>query len=163
MAQSRAAYRSYLHHTRSAALAVLQCPAGADDAAQRVLLRMLKRGGAAWDAVLDVGQYFRAAGRREALMMLREEAREMTTTRGLTEVADHPCLGPDPLECCIAAADRAQLLECVQRLPPRCSEVLLLAFNGRSRPEIAQELGVGLNAVEKQISRGYRLLRKRLA
>jgi RNA polymerase sigma factor (sigma-70 family) len=58
-----------------------------------------------------------------------------------------------------AREELAQLARAFERLPLRCREVMWLTrVENLSQQEVAQRLGVGEKAVEKQVSRGIRLL-----
>lgn len=60
------------------------------------------------------------------------------------------------------AAGRAQLdavLDAIDTLPPRCREVVVLRrLNGMSQSEVAAEMGIAQDTVEKQVAKGMRVL-----
>lgn len=58
-----------------------------------------------------------------------------------------------------ASQELARAREGLERLPPRCREVMRLRkVQGMKIREIADQLGIGIEAVEQQITRGIRLL-----
>ena len=59
-------------------------------------------------------------------------------------------------------ADRGKLAaDLIGRLPRRCQEVCALVFlTGMGHGEVAERLGITEKAVEKQVARGRRILRK---
>lgn len=58
-----------------------------------------------------------------------------------------------------ASQELARAREGLERLPPRCREVMRLRkVQGMKIREIADQLGIGIEAVEQQITRGTRLL-----
>lgn len=58
-----------------------------------------------------------------------------------------------------ASQELARAREGLDRLPPRCREVMRLRrVQGMKIREIADHLGIGIEAVEQQITRGIRLL-----
>lgn len=60
-----------------------------------------------------------------------------------------------------AAVDtRAELLQCLQRLPPRMRAIVVLRYyDGLSEAETAQALGISVGSVKSQTSRGLDRLR----
>jgi RNA polymerase sigma factor (sigma-70 family) len=78
-----------------------------------------------------------SVGRNLAIDYLRRQARWCMNG---TEVIDHYCAeaAPNPLECAIHAETRDLLRECMDQLPPRHQEVMVLKFeSGLSYREIA--------------------------
>ena len=154
-------YKEGFRHARAAAFEILGCEFDADEAAQRVVVRHFRRGLSA----LEVGhpmRYFRKAGHREALMLLREGVRSSTLFDPVA-MAHFKDPRRNPLDQCIQEAEKAHLRRCILLLPPRCSAVMSLVLSGHTRREIAECLGIRIKAVEKQITRGYRNLRKMYA
>lgn len=62
----------------------------------------------------------------------------------------------------LEARERAALVSrAVERLPPRCREVIRLRWgHGLSHAEIAESLGISRKAVERNVTRGLRALRE---
>lgn len=57
----------------------------------------------------------------------------------------------------------ALIKDLVNKLPPRCQQIFILSrFHDKSNKEIAEELGVTIQAVKNQISKALRLLRNEL-
>lgn len=71
-------------------------------------------------------------------------------------------LGPDEL---LSAREELKLLAAaMDRLPPRCREVMWLRrVEGLSQKETAERLSVSVKAIEQQMSKGVRLLAEYLA
>lgn len=115
-----ALYRESWRVAWSAARPLLPCDADADDAAQRVFARlwsrMLKSKG-----TLDIrhpGEFFKKAGRREALMILRERP------DGASPLLDafvmrQTSSGPTPERVAARVELRAILGRLIDELPPR--------------------------------------------
>lgn len=136
----------------------------AQDIAQESMVRLLRYSRSepaeAWQALLY----------RIAINLLRDRKRRSVTEQerrggGMTdfgtaanEAVSHE---PSPEQ---HASDRqalARMQEAMQQLPQRCREVYLLhRIEGMTYPEIARRSGVSAKAVEKNISRALRLLRK---
>jgi len=96
------------------------------------------------------------AARNASLDLRRWESRR-TPAEPASPVSD-----PRPSPHQLAEYDefRAALTAALTRLPPRCRAVAhLYLIKEYTRPEIAAELGMTLAAVEKQVTRTYRLLR----
>jgi RNA polymerase sigma-70 factor (ECF subfamily) len=123
-------------------------------------MRLLRAGPPAWHRDL-ADEFFLAAGRKEALTMRRDRRKHVALSEGFGGVLLSAESLPDyHAEQCEL---RALLERSIAGLPTRCREVLLRIGTGRvTRAEVAEELGISLGAVEKQITRGYRLLRQTL-
>jgi RNA polymerase sigma-70 factor (ECF subfamily) len=127
-----------------------------EDVAQTVLLKVLTAGG--WDDIESPKAYCRRAAYREALRELESQRR----SEPLQAVEPHArSTAPDPWEITVRREDRARLEACLRRLPERCAAVMTLKLmEGLTGPEIANRLRIGLGGVEKQVTRGNRLLRQ---
>lgn len=144
----------------SAARALLPCDAAADDTAQQVFLGLWDQGPDAWREDLP-RRYFERAGRNQAQKWLERRSRSVP----LPDPGSRPWVAADrgPHEL-VVRAERAQLVrEALETLPDRCRSVMRLVVDERlTNREIADRLGVGAGAVEKQRARARRLLRKEL-
>jgi len=153
-----AATRRLLAAARSTAYSILQNDADADDTAQSVLVRCLDRIAALPDrsAVL---RFVRVAARNAALDLRRANGRR-PPAEPIRAVSDPR---PSPHQLAEYRDFHATLTAALTRLSPRCRAVArLYLFEEYTRPEVAAELGMTLAAVEKQITRMYRLLRPQL-
>jgi RNA polymerase sigma factor (sigma-70 family) len=131
----------------------------AEDAVQHAFLKLLKLPG---DVLARI-----PADRRQAYLVVavRNEARRLTTPYRQEIALDEkharslPCAAPPP----DAKYARSRLQHLVRamigRLPERCRQVMsLYLYEQMTRREVAKHLGMTPGAVEKQITRGYRLL-----
>ena len=50
----------------------------------------------------------------------------------------------------------------IDQLPPQTRNVILLNLEGKTSPEVAEELGISVNTVKTIKLRAYRVLRERL-
>lgn len=74
----------------------------------------------------------------------------------LTEIA---CNAPSPDQVLAGRQELCLLAQALTTLPQGCREVIeLRKITGMSQREVADHLGVGENTVEKQVSKGMRLL-----
>lgn len=130
----------------------------ADDAAQDVFATLWTRG---QGKVIRAPQtYFAQAGRNAGLKVRRLVARFVQISdQGLEKFLGSSGEPETELHRRRRVALLRQMLE---DLPPRCRAVMSLVYIvGLTRRQTAEELGVTLGAVEKQITRGRRLLRER--
>jgi len=143
-----------------AARALLPCDAAADDAAQQVFLGLWDQGPDAWREDLP-RRYFERAGRNQAQKWLERRSRSVPLPDPGSRLWVAADRRPDQL---VVSAERAQLVrEALETLPDRCRSVMRLVLDERlTNREIADRLGVGVKAVEKQKARARRLLRKEL-
>lgn len=144
---------------RRAALRITNDQHLAEDAVQQACLKLLK-------LPKDVLPRI-PADRRQAYLVtaVRNEARRLTTPYQQEIPLDEkharslPCAAPPP--DAEYSRSRLQHLVCamISRLPERCRQVMSLYLSEQlTRREVANHLGMTLGAVEKQITRGYRLL-----
>lgn len=139
-----------------AAFHVLQCDDDAQDAAQRVFMRLWKSGG--WRHIQRPASFFAEAGRREALSILRRRPPSFTSSEAAFALQSRPI---DPgMASAAAHADRLRdALRVIERLPPRCRLAFtLVVFEGMTHVEVARHLGISVKAVEKQVARARRHL-----
>jgi len=67
------------------------------------------------------------------------------------------------LSALIASELEDKLMVAIEKLPERCKEIFLLSrFKGLKQKEIAEEMNLSINTVEKQISRALQKLRNAL-
>jgi RNA polymerase sigma-70 factor (ECF subfamily) len=138
---------------------VLRDQDDAEDVAQDVFQGLLRRG--TWEEIDGPARYFRSAGTKEALCLLR--ARRFLEPISLTEAEQLPLRGPGPEEL-VAGKELRRVLETqIRRLPKRCAKVAkLVMLGGLSHAEVAERLGVTVPAVQKQTARGREHLRRYL-
>jgi len=138
---------------------MLNDPAEAEDVTQEAFLRL-------WRAAEDLAQGPAPIGawlHRVAANLCLDRLRRRRGV-ALDDVAAPADPGPGALER-LAAADRAAALRAaLAALPDRQrAAVCLRHFDDRSNPEIAQALGVSVEAVESLLARGRRALAAALA
>lgn len=128
----------------------------AQDLAQRIFARLWRSG--EWRELRSPGHYLRRAVRNEIISWSRRRTFLLLSTLSDLQLA-HPSGGAE--ERLLAAEARANLITLVERLPPRCSQAMILRyFHGLSHREIAEEMDIGIKAVEKQMARGRRYLER---
>jgi RNA polymerase sigma-70 factor (ECF subfamily) len=152
-------YRTWWGVVCDAAEEVLASRHDAEDAAQRVFMRLWEHG--TWWTIHHPRRYFYEAGRREALSSQRH--RHPVPLRPLKETETPVLADPAPLpDHGLLQAERRKLAaDLIGRLPRRCQEVCALVFlTGMGHREVAERLGITEKAVEKQVARGRRILRK---
>lgn len=144
----------------SAARALLPCDAAADDAVQQVFFGLWEQGPDAWREDLP-DRYFDRAGRNQAQKWLERRSHKVPLPDPGSRAWVAADRRPDEL---VVRAERARLVrEALEVLPDRCRTVMqLLLDEDLTNREIADRLGVGVGAVEKQKARARRLLRKEL-
>lgn len=153
-------YRRYQPIVESAARELLVCDADAENVAHDVFLRLWKRGPDAWPKGSPEA-FFRRAGRNGALTAHRRAKHELPSADDF--LATLPSSNPTPEEELVRSELRHLTADAIQDLPPRCADVIrLVVERGFSSAEIANYLGIGVGAVEKQRARGRRLLERRL-
>lgn len=151
-------YRVWWGVVRDSANRVLDSDQDSEDAAQRVFARLWHS--SAWQEIDRPGQFFRKAGRHEALSILRSRLRWKTVAVDSETGWLLSCRTPLPDESLQCAERRALLRRLVGALPRRCQLVCSLVWMlGLSHQEVAERLGVSVGAVEKQIARGRRHIR----
>jgi len=147
-----ALYRDWWRVVCEAAEEVLGSRMDAEDAAQRVFMRMWRSGG--WREIQQPSPFFRKAGRNEALSMGRR--RSEPTVRFDEELSTglrDRGVGPD--ERVAQEQFRRLVGERIGQLPPRCGAVCALVFiQGLTHRETADALAITIRAVEKQVERG---------
>lgn len=148
-------YRQWGPVVKAAARPYVTCQADAEDAMQRVFARLWRSGG--WMEIESPKTYFHIAGFREAMTMTRASGRRH-------EFHSHAIPPPNPPprsdDRVLADERRAITSRLLNRLPPRCREVMYLRLiEDLTRREVTNRLGIRVGGVEKQIARGRRLLR----
>lgn len=148
-------YARWWPYTRKVARRFLHTDADAEDAAQRVFLRLLEED--AWRKIVNPRKYFRRAARNQALNALRD----LRIRHRYHDAAHAGNRHVDALRDLLRQEARERLQQLLLALPRRCSAVMLATIvEGLSRRQVAERLGIGVGGVEKQITRGYRLLRE---
>lgn len=141
----------------AAAWLVVQDSHAAEDIFQNVALKAMTRA-ATFDSEAALVSWAFITARREGLDWLRRHRREAV---GLGEELhqlleqEWQATAPEP-----AGARIDALRECLAAAPPAARQLLRLRyFDGYSCAEVARELGIGLNAIYKRISRLHESLR----
>ncbi len=150
-------YRDFRATVWREALRIVICEADADDVTQRVFHRIWKRGPSIRRLKLS-SAYFTRAGRNEAIVFLRDKRRRESLATTATTI--YPYHEPGPERTSEPPDLHERLSAMIQRLPERCACVMTLLLAGVPRCAIPRQLGITAGAVEKQITRGYRLLRE---
>jgi RNA polymerase sigma-70 factor, ECF subfamily len=152
-------YRQWHPVVWAAARPLLPCDDDADDAVERVFLRILRRPKripkAGWNAA-----YFKRTGRNEALLLLRSTKCHVPISDALASTL--PVASRSPDRRLHAEEVRTRLDRLADALPPRCAAVMKLRLDGTPNPKIARVLGISVKAVEKQAARGRALLEEAL-
>lgn len=136
-------------------------PDSAEDMVQQVFARMAAKTADPVAAIASPGAYLREAARN----LIRDQAR--AAARGSAHLhvpADAETLcGGDPIAA-IEARDRlARIEEAVLRLKPLTRQIFLARrLDGYSYAEIAQQTGLSVKGVEKQMSRAIKQLGRHL-
>lgn len=131
----------------------------AQEVAQQVFSRLWEGGD--WRGIGDPERFFKRAARNGALARLRRRRRRQTLTLndGMAAVLHHR--GESPEKALIRSEHRDLCLQVMGLLPPRCHLVCALVFlEGMSHREVADELGISIGAVEKQVARARRRIRE---
>lgn len=139
-----------------------------------IALRILSDGDLAQDAVHAVflklpyrvpelpassqRKYLVSAVRNESLSMLARIRLEQRVSEHLSAAVVFEA--PSPLQRIVSRERRAILEGMIRRLPSRCRYVMrLLHGRGLTHSEAARIMGVSTKAIEKQVTRAYRLFR----
>lgn len=148
-------YRTYWSVVCEEAGKMLDSEADAVDVAQRVFQRLWVSG--EWHGIVNRPGFFRAAGRNEALSLLRRRRKcpEVPLSDGIASILRSE--EPSP-ETALRRSERRDLaVELISRLSPRCRLVCALVFvDGLTHREVSEKLGITIGAVEKQVARGRR-------
>ncbi|WP_165873511.1 RNA polymerase sigma factor [Parasulfuritortus cantonensis] len=153
-------YRAHFEDLRRYLAHKLNCPEAGRDAAQDVFLRLLVR--PAPDAIANPRGFLFRSARNLAIDCLRAAAGRPV----LVAIDEH---GDELADAC---ADPARIAEARQRLralaegieilPARCREVFFRhRFEGQTQAEIAAELAISTQMVEKHLARALLHLRRR--
>lgn len=151
--------RQWWEPTCNTAASVLGSRDDAEDATQQVFMRVWTSG--AWRKIERPGFYFRQAGRREALSILRQRRRRAVGLKFALRREDRT--PPTPDQVLVQKNQEALIRRLVRRLPPRCQLVCTLTLLvGLPHRTVAARLGISVKAVEKQAARGRRLIHQML-
>lgn len=149
--------RTWWGGVRDAAFRALGDLDDAEDAAQRVFVRLWSGGG--WSRIADPSRYFPAAGRREAFATLRRRGRRRRAWQEGCAAQAWPAWVPTPEDALLHAEWRRTAAQAIGRLPPRCGlACMLVLLEGLTHAEAAERMGISAAAVEKQIARARRRL-----
>jgi RNA polymerase sigma factor (sigma-70 family) len=148
-----ALYRDWYDYAWTVARRALKSDEDASDAVQQVFSRLWGLPAAAYPRVPRA--YFRTACTREAISLIRKRRVEDVLKRAVRAAIT------EPHDASTAFEDGFSVLAQLGiRLPPRCRIVVALVIEGYTHPEIAVHLGVHTKAVEKQVARARRLIRR---
>jgi RNA polymerase sigma-70 factor (ECF subfamily) len=129
----------------------VRCPALAADIVQETCIRVASGGGAAAAIENPRAFLYRVAGNLAIDHVRQERTRAKYVTSG--PLPENVPDGRPAADASIDARRRLALLaRAVDELPPRCRQVFILRkFEGLDQAEIAQELGISRNMVEKHL------------
>ena len=143
------------------ALCVLRDREAAADALHDAFLRVSERA-AQFDATRGAASAWLGA-------IVRHAALDLARRRGREAPSDDPALGdvpvpPPQLDDLARTEEGARLRACLERLPERNRQGIVLAFvHGLSHPQVAERLGLPLGTTKSWIRRGLLALRECLA
>lgn len=149
---------SQLHRGESAKLLRffrrgLASPQNAADAVQETFLRMLRVPRP--EEISDPQAYLYAVARSVAIEVRRRASAERALMTNHADAADQIASDAPDIERCIAARQELVLMaRAIRDLPKRCQQVFILSrLHGQSNGQIATQLGISRNMVEKHIMR----------
>lgn len=149
-------YRRYYGTAYSVALSVLGNREDAEDVVQDVFIKLSRKVPPAGGLVVG-RHYIERAARNRALDHRKLGTRRATLLERFGCELRPNTTPPDIVE---RQQERQCLVAAIERLPPRCREVIRLALaTGWSQSRIARELGITRKAVEKQYRRARRMVR----
>jgi RNA polymerase sigma factor (sigma-70 family) len=129
--------------------------AEAEDVAQEAMLRLWKIAGEWRQGEAKVTSWLY----RVAINLATDRLRRRRSGPALDEIAEPPDLSPGAVERMTQAARAEALDAALAALPERQRQAVVLRhIEGLSNPEIAEVLGVGVEAVESLTARGKRAL-----
>lgn len=132
--------------------ASLRSPQDAADATQETFLRLM--GAPRPEAIANPQAYLFAVARSVAIAIDRRAARDRNLFSFSTDPEATACPGPDVERLIAARQELALLARAIRQLPRRCQQVFILSrLHGLSNGEIATQLGISRNMVEKHIMR----------
>jgi RNA polymerase sigma-70 factor, ECF subfamily len=149
------AYRRHAPMMKLTARELLGDADSADDAVHQVFAKLLSAS-RSFPGEYSAAYLVRSV-HNEAVTILRRRSRR----RRLLSAATAPHLSEaqaTPEDEVVQSEGRTLLAVRLDELPDRCRLVARLALQGYSRREIARSLGVSLKAIEKQMTRAYRLI-----
>lgn len=139
-------------------LRVLRQPQDAEDAFQATFVVLVRKAGSIRPRH-SVGAWLYGVARQTALNVRTARARRHMRERSLTDVPEPTAAAPQPSPELHALLDQQ-----LARLPEKYRTVLLLCdLAGKTKREVAQQLGVPEGTVASRFARGRALLAKRLA
>jgi len=112
-----------------------------------------------WRLISRPRAYAVTAVRRAAFRLMQRARVVPIKTFADMDVVVGRDLSPDAHQLLFAKEQRRILLEIIDRLPPRCREVVRLRRIEEKSPQaIARELGITVSAVDKHLARGMALI-----
>lgn len=140
---------------------MLRCEEAAAEVAQEAWLRLI-RYTPRHDVDNPKAYLFRVAANAARDHIAREHKRNSLLDNKVSPEAA-PCAAPDEMAAVLARERLRILAEAVDELPPRCREVFLMSrLDGLANGEIAAQLGISRNMVEKHIIRAMLQCRRHL-
>jgi RNA polymerase sigma-70 factor (ECF subfamily) len=133
-------------------------PADAEDLTQEAFLR-LARAGSAGAAVAQPGAYLRQIGRN----LVRDSARASATRLvSIDSDATDTAISEEDELCRLEARDSLRRIEAAMlRLKPRTREIFLAhRLDGMSYAQIAEQTGLSVKGVEKQMTKAIAQIRR---
>ncbi len=157
-AQVAALVNQYAGALYRVAYSVLRNPADAEDAVQEAFMRVLRHRG-----TLDEVRDHRVWLIRIVWNIVLDRKRRAKTRPETDDVAELarvlPCGGLSAEEIASAAQHHAKVLGCVEKLPAKERQVLMLsAFEELSSVEIAEVLGITESSVRSRLFRARNLM-----
>lgn len=132
--------------------ASLRSPQDAADATQETFLRLM--GAPRPEAIANPQAYLFAVARSVAIAIDRRAAREQAMFVPSVDPATAACAQPGVERLIAARQELALLARAIRQLPRRCQQVFILSrLHGVPNGEIAVQLGISRNMVEKHIMR----------
>lgn len=121
----------------------------ADDALQDTFLKLEREN--AIETIRNPMAYLLRAAINTALNQRRAENRRLSDAE-IDDILEVPDDAPDSLRILEGRSDVARFKAILTGLSPRARQILIAArLDGRTRPEIAEHLGISLSLVEKEL------------
>ncbi len=142
-------------------LAARTSPDAAQDIVQHLFARIVARADRDDAQIASPSAYLRQGARNLVTDQAKAAARRSQHFH--VPIDDVAVAGPDPVSALEARDKLARLQEAVSRLKPLTREIFLARrVDGYSYAEIAEQTGLSVKGVEKQMAKAIRLLRRHL-
>jgi RNA polymerase sigma factor (sigma-70 family) len=133
-------------------------PQDTEDAVQDAALSMLESDSV---ALHDHNHYFHRIAINRSISLYR--AAQVRVAQNLDELPEEMHPATDSAEDICAASDMVQMMvEALESLPPACQQAFRMRQDGLNNGEIAHEMGVSRNMVERYMMRTIRHLQDQL-